>query len=129
MKRSTLCRLIFLLFFAFSLALSQETRTESQRLTLRITSSTDKPISFVASVFFMTGMPRLDNVVQQTPYEIACESNYVNATILKTSGEGNLVVELIKKKPGDQPNLKAAGSTIVVGTREADKGLYYQHTF
>ncbi len=76
----------------------------------------------------MTQKPRFDNVVQDTPYEIAHESNYANATILKTSGEGNLVVELIKKKPGDQPNLKAAGSVVVVGTKDADKGVYYQHT-
>ncbi len=129
MKHPTLCRLSFLLLFVFGLALSQGTQTQSQKLTLRITSSTDKPVFFVASVFFMTQKPRLDNVVQQTPYEIAYESNYVNATILKTTGEGNLVVELIKKKPSDQPNLKAAGSTIVVGTKDADKGMYYQHTF
>jgi hypothetical protein len=129
MKHQTLCRLSILLFFAFSLAWSQGTQTEGQKLTLRVSSSTDQQVSFVGSIFFMTQKPRVDHVVQQTPYEIASESNYVNATIIKTSGAGNLVVELIKKKPSGQPNLKAAGSTVVVGTQDAEKGKYYQHTF
>jgi hypothetical protein len=109
----------------------QPANTESQKLTLRVTSSSDKQVSFVASIFFKTANARLDNTMQQTPYEITVESNYVNATIIKTSGDGDLVVDLIKsKKIGDQGNLRASSSTvIVVGTRSAEKGLYYQQTF
>jgi hypothetical protein len=114
-----------------NISFGQSPNTESQKLTLRVTSSSDKQVSFVASIFFKTANARLDNTIQQTPYEITVESNYVNATIIKTSGDGDLVVDLIKsKKVGDQGNLKASSSTvIVVGTQSAEKGLYYQQTF
>jgi len=110
---------------------AQSPSADSQKLTLRVTSSNDKQITFVASIFFKTEHARIDNTMQQTPYEITVESNYVNATIIKASGEGNLVVDLIKaKKVGDQGNLKASSSTVVVvGTESAEKGRYYQHTF
>jgi hypothetical protein len=49
---------------------------------------------------------------------------------IKTSGSGDLVVELIKhKKVGEQPHLKASGSSVIVGTQDAIKGMYYQHSF
>jgi hypothetical protein len=103
----------------------------TQKLTLRVTSSSQKPISFNASLFFKTDKPRLDFTMQQTPYEVTATTDYVNATFIKTSGDGNLVVDLVKaNKVGDQPDLKASSSTIVVvGTRDAAKGLYYQQTF
>jgi len=114
-----------------NVSLSQSGTTQSQKLTVRVTSSSDKPISFVASMFFKTDKARLDYTMQQTPYEITVESDYVNATIIKTSGDGDLVVDLLKsKKVGDQPNLKASSSSIiVVGTQSAEKGIYYQQTF
>ncbi|HUX60782.1 MAG TPA: hypothetical protein VMV32_05680 [Ignavibacteriaceae bacterium] len=114
-----------------SISFAQTTTNESQKLTLRVTSSSEKSISFVASIFFKTDKARLDNTMQQTPYEITVESNYVNATIIKTSGDGDLIVDLIKsKKVGDQPDLKASSSTaVVVGTQNAEKGIYYQQTF
>ena len=109
----------------------QNSSTSPQKLTLKVTSSSDKPIWFVASMFFKTNTVRMDHTIQQTPFELTVESNYVNATIIKTSGEGDLVVDLIKaNKIGDQPNLKASSSTVVVvGTQDAIKGIYYQHTF
>jgi hypothetical protein len=69
--------------------------------------------------------------MQQTPYEVTATTDYVNATLIKTSGDGDLVVDLVKaNKVGDHPNLKASSSTIVVvGTRDGAKGLYYQQTF
>ena len=121
---------ISILLFAFNLSIAQNTKTEAQKLTLRVTSSTDKPVSFVASIFFKTTKARIDNVLQETPYEITVESDYVNAIFIKTSGNGDLFVDLIKhKKVGKQPDLKASGSTIIVGTQNADKGVYYQQTF
>jgi hypothetical protein len=110
---------------------AQTTEAQRQKLTLRVTSSSDKPVSFVASIFFKTDNARLDYTMQQTPYEITVESNYVNAAIIKTSGDGDLVVNLLKsEKVGDQPDLKASSSTIVVvGTTNAEKGIYYQQTF
>lgn len=118
------------LLLVVNLSIAQNTKTESQKLTLRVTSSVDKPVSFVAAIFFKTEKARLDNVLQETPYEITVESEYVNATFIKTSGDGNLVVELIKhKKIGEQPDLKSSGSTIIVGTHNAEKGVYYQQTF
>jgi hypothetical protein len=55
----------------------------------------------------------------------------VNATFIKTSGDGDLVVDLVKaNKVGDQSNLKASSPTVVVvGTRDGANGLYYQQTF
>ncbi len=120
----------FILLFTFNLSIAQNTKPESQQLTLRVTSSTDKPVSFVGTIFFKTATAQLNHVLQQTPYEITVESNYVNAIFIKTSEKGELIVDLIKhKKIGDQPNLKASGSTIIVGTQNADKGVYYQQTF
>ena len=115
----------------FSLSFAQVITTQPQKLTLRVASSTDKPVSFVASIFFKTKTARLDNTIQQTPYELTVESDYVNATFIKTSGDGDLVVDLIKaNRVGDQPNLKASSSTVVVvGTEDGPKGVYYQHTF
>jgi hypothetical protein len=121
-----------LAFFCISSCMyAQAIYTEPQRLTLRVTSSSDKPVSFIASMFFKTDKARLDYTTQTTPYEITVQSNYLNATIIKTSGEGDLVVNLIKsRKVGDQPNLKASSSSIVVvGTQDADKAIYYEHTF
>jgi hypothetical protein len=122
---------ILMLFCAVGNLQAQTTKGDSQKLTLRVTSSNDKQISFVASIFFKTDKARLDYTMQQTPYEISVESDYVNATIIKTSGDGDLVVDLVKaKKVGEQPDLKASSSTIVVvGTQKAEKGIYYQHTF
>jgi len=122
---------IVALFCAVGNIQAQATKGDSQKLTLRVTSSSDKQISFVASIFFKTDKARLDYTMQQTPYEIIVESGYVNATIIKTSGEGDLVVDLVKaKKVGDQPDLKSSSSTIiVVGTRNTEKGVYYQQTF
>jgi hypothetical protein len=122
---------ILTLFCAVGNLQAQTTKGDSQKLTLRVTSSSDKQISFVASIFFKTDKARLDYTMQQTPYEITVESDYVNATIIKTSGDGDLVVDLVKaKKVGDQPDLKASSSTIVVvGTQKAEKGIYYQQTF
>lgn len=130
MNRFVFLLLTSILLFAFNLSIAQNTKTESQKLTLRVTSSTDKPVSFVAVIFFKTAKARLDNVLQETPYEITVESDYVNAIFIKTSGNGDLIVDLIKhKKIGEQPDLKAGGSTIIVGTQNADKGVYYQQTF
>ena len=130
MNRSISLLLASILLFAFNLSVAQETKTESQKLTLRVTSSTDKPVSFVAAIFFKTAKARLDNVLQETPYEITVESDYVNAIFIKTSGNGDLIVDLIKhKKVGEQADLKAGGSTIIVGTHNADTGVYYQQTF
>jgi hypothetical protein len=119
------------LLIIVNVSLGQTATTESQKLTLRVTSSSDKPVSFVASLFFKTDKARLDYSMQQTPYEITVESDYVNGTIIKTSGDGDLVVDLLKsKKVGDQGNLRASSSSIiVVGTQSADKGIYYQQTF
>jgi hypothetical protein len=102
----------------------------TQKLTLRVTSSSQKPISFNASLFFNTNKPRLDFTMQQTPYEVTA-TDYVNATFIKTSGDGDLVVDLVKaNKVGNQSDLKASSSTIVVvGTRDGANGLYYQQTF
>ena len=123
--------IISAMLIILNVSFGQAAATQAQKLTLRVTSSTDKPISFVASTFFKTDKARLDYTMQQTPYEITVESDYVNATIIKTSGDGDLVVDLLKsKKVGDQPDLKASSSTIiVVGTQSAEKGLYYQQTF
>jgi hypothetical protein len=130
MNRLILFFSISILLFAFDLSIAQDTKTEAQKLTLRVTSITDKPVSFVASIFFKTTKMRLDNVLQETPYEITVESDYVNAIFIKTSGDGSLFVTLIKhKKVGKQPDLKASGSTIIVGTHNADEGVYYQQTF
>ena len=125
---------IVILFFAMSKMSnlnSQSTKTDSQKLTLRVTSTNGKPISFVASVFFNTDKARLDCTLQQTPYEITGESAYVNATFIKTSGDGDIVVDLVKAKHvGNQGDLKASSSTaVVVGTTDAEKGIYYQQTF
>lgn len=120
---------ISILLFVFNFSVAQNTKTEAQTLTLRVTSMTDKPVSFVASIFFKTTKGRLDNVLQETPYEITVESDYVNAIFIKTSGNGDLIVDLIKhKKTGKQPDLKTSGSTIIVGTHNADEGVYYQQT-
>ena len=110
---------------------AQSVTAQPQKLTLRVTSSTDKPVSFVASVFFKTKTARLDNTIRQTPFEITVESDYINAVFIKTSGDGDLVVYLVKaNKVGDQPDLKASSSSaIVVGTRDAEKGNYYQQSF
>lgn len=118
-------------FFVISNLNSQSTKTDSQKLTLRITSSDGKPITFVASVFFNTEKARLDCTLRQTPYEITGESDYVNATFIKTSGDGDIIVDLVKvKQIGNQGNLKAGSSTaVVVGTTDAEKGIYYQQTF
>ena len=119
-----------ILIFTFNLSIAQNTKPESQQLTLRVSSSTDKPVSFVATIFFKTAKVQLNHVLQETPYEITVESDYVNAIFIKTSGNSDLIVNLIKhKKIGDQPDLKASGSTIIVGTQNADKGVYYQQTF
>jgi hypothetical protein len=119
-----------LLLFAFNLSIAQTTKPESQKLTLRVTSSTDKPVTFVASIFFKTAKAQFNVGVQETPYEITVESDYVNAVFIKTPENGDLIIDLIKhKKVGDQPDLKAGGSIIVVGTIDADKGVYYQQTF
>jgi hypothetical protein len=121
---------VSILLFGFNLSIAQNTTTESQKLILRVTSSTDKPVSFVAAIFFKTAKARLDNVLQDTPYEITVESNYVNAIFIKTSGDGDLTVELVNhKKSGEQLTLKASSSTIIVGTQNAVKGEYYQQTF
>ena len=122
---------IVILFCALSDLQAQANRSDSQKLTLRVTSSTEKQISFVASIFFKTDKARLDYTMQQTPYEVTVESDYVNATIIKTSGDGDIVVDLVKAKiVGDQPNLKGSSSSIiVVGTQNAEKGMYYQQTF
>jgi hypothetical protein len=127
----TIVATISAVLLILNVSLGQSTATQAQKLTLRVTSSTDKPVSFVASMFFKTDKARLDYTMQQTPYEITVESDYVNATIIKTSGDGDLIVDLLKSKHvGDQPDLKASSSSIVVvGTQSAEKGLYYQHTF
>ena len=103
----------------------------AQKLTLRVTSSSQKPISFNASMFFNTDKPRLDFTMQHTPYEVTATTDYVNATFIKTSGDGDLVVDLVKaNRVGAQSDLRASSSTIVVvGTRDGKKGLYYQQTF
>jgi len=119
-------------FCVASISFAQTSKNESQKLTLRVTSTSENSISFVASIFFKTDKARLDNTIQQTPYEITVESNYVNATIIKMSGDGDLIVDLIKsKKVGDQPDLKASSSSVVVvGTvMREEKSLYYQQTF
>ena len=126
-----------LVVFAVSLCVANTSFTqtgynEPQKLTLRVTSSSENSVSFVASIFFKTDKVRLDNTIQQTPYEITVESNYVNATIVKMSGGGDLVVDLIRsKKVGGQPDLKASSSSVVVvGTvMRGDESLYYQSTF
>lgn len=121
---------VSILLIAFNLSMAQNAKTESQKLTLRITSNTKNPISFTATILFRTEKVRIDNVKQDTPYEITVESNYVNAIITKTSGNGNLLVELVNhKKNGELMSLTAISSTIVVGTRDATKGEYYQQTF
>ena len=128
MKRFSLSWCLLLLF-AGGLAFSQDPKALPQKLTLRITSATDKPISFTASFFFKTSHARVDHVVKQTPFEIAAQSDYVNAIIVRTKGEGDLIVDLTKSKPSEQPNLKASGSIVIVGTTNQENGIYYQHTF
>ncbi len=122
---------IVTLFFVMSNLNSQSAKTDSQKLTLRVTSSNGKPISFVASIFFNTDKKKLDCTLQQTPYEVTGESDYVNATFIKTSGDGDIIVDLVRaKKVGDQGDLKAGSSAaVVVGTKDAEKGIYYQQTF
>lgn len=121
---------VSILLIAFNLSMAQNAKTESQKLTLRITSNTKNPISFTATILFRTEKVRIDNVKQDAPYEITVESNYVNAIVTKTSGNGNLIVELVNhKKNGELMSLTAISSTIVVGTRDATKGEYYQQTF
>ncbi len=127
----TLLVVVLAMFCVLSISTAQVSNTKSQKLTLRVTSSGDESISFVASIFFKRDKARLDNIMRQTPYEITVESNYVNATIVKASGDGDLIVDLMKsRKVGNQPDLKASSSTVVVvGTQNADEGVYYQHSF
>ena len=130
MKRATLVIVAFSIFSCLGLLFAQKTGQESRKLTLKVTSGNNERVSFKASIFFKTDKPHIDIVEQEVPYQVSIESDYVNATFVKTSGKGDLFVELLAPRPDDNAAaLKASGSIVVVGTRNAEKRLYYQHTF
>ena len=130
MKKTIAFITTVVVLFGISLALGQMTKPESKKLTLKVTSSSNEQISFMASIFFGTKDSKIQIVKQEVPYEISVESNYVNATFVRTSGKADLVVELfVPKTREDATDLGATGSAIVVGTLDAEKGLYYQHPF